>query len=208
MNVCWNKAELQASRSSQVSSHDVAQQRHINSSPQSLKQQPQNMQVQLQSKVDELTKGKIDLSNRLKVALSKVESLLAQKSSWDKEKIILGDKVKNSIARAVQAERLNSELELKLQNYEAIYKTKLEELRSVHNAELKKLQTELESNYEAVTCLKDGYFTCADKFAASAVDVTRKLFENYCAELDSSLFIDALWNVWSCLWFLCKESKL
>lgn len=151
-------------------------------SPQSLEQQPQNTQVELQSKVDEFTKEKIDLQ-------SKLESLLAQKSSWDKERTVLEDKVNNSITRALKAESSNSELASKLQTCEAIYKAKLEKLQSVHNAEIKKLQTELE---KAVPCLQDGYFTCADKFAISAVDVTRKLFEDYCAELDSSLFIDAL----------------
>ncbi|XP_074375530.1 uncharacterized protein LOC141717360 isoform X2 [Apium graveolens] len=169
-----------------------AQQQLMNSSPQCLKQEPQNIQVKLQSKTGKLTKEKIDLSNRLQVALNQVESLLAQKSSWDEQRIILEDKMKNWIARAVQAERTNSELASKPQTLEAMYKIKLEELQVFHNAELKKLQTELESIDEAAPCLKDGYFTCADKFAASAADVTRKLFENYCAELDLSLFIEAL----------------
>ncbi|XP_074375529.1 uncharacterized protein LOC141717360 isoform X1 [Apium graveolens] len=188
------KLQEQASRSSQVSSYQVAhaQQQLMNSSPQCLKQEPQNIQVKLQSKTGKLTKEKIDLSNRLQVALNQVESLLAQKSSWDEQRIILEDKMKNWIARAVQAERTNSELASKPQTLEAMYKIKLEELQVFHNAELKKLQTELESIDEAAPCLKDGYFTCADKFAASAADVTRKLFENYCAELDLSLFIEAL----------------
>ncbi|KAK1392355.1 hypothetical protein POM88_011411 [Heracleum sosnowskyi] len=187
------KLQEQASGSSQVASHSqfVAQQQHMHSSsPQSLEQQPQNMLAKLEAKVDELTKEKIDLENHLKAALSKVESLLAQNSSWDKERTILEDKVNKWIARAVKSESSNSELASKLQSCEAIYKAKLEELQYVHNAEVKKLQTELLNN--AAPSLQDGYFTCADKFAASAVDVTRKLFENYCAELDSSLFIDAL----------------